>query len=288
MLDHQGRELARAEGRAAVADAAAPEVAAGAVAELCAAAARTAGSALPADVVWAGLSGAGREAARSAVELELGRAGIAVHVRVGTDVLAAFHDVFPEGPGILLIAGTGSIAWARAEDGREGRVGGWGHHIGDEGSGFAIGVDALRRVARHADGRAPETTLQARVLEHLGLTRVDELVTWASRASRAQVADLAPLVAESARAGDAVAGEILVEAIDELMSHVVTILENMGPWSRPPPVALAGGLIQRGGPLRGPLEAALATRHIRPMDEEPDPALGAAKLALQLAERGAD
>lgn len=282
VLDAEGREEGRVSGPPAVADARRPEEAARSVATVCAAAARAVGRALPADAMWAGLSGAGRETARSAVELELGRMGVATRVRVGTDVRAAFHDAFAEGPGILLIAGTGSIAWGRAEDGREGRVGGWGHHLGDEGSGYALGKEALRRVARHADGRAPETTLQRRVLERLGLERVDELVSWIQEAERAEIADLAPLVVETAREGDGVAGEIVVQAVEELERHVLTILENLGPWSSPPPVVLAGGLLLGEGPLREPLVKLLARHRILPAEQELDPALGAARLALSL------
>ena len=150
---------------------------------------------------------------------------------MGTDVIAAFHDAFGDGPGVLLIAGTGSIAWGRAEDGREGRVGGWGHHIGDEGSGYAIGVDALRRVARNADGRGPETNAaRTSSSRRLGLAGIDGLVQWAATADGAEVAALAPVVAAAADGGDAVAGEILDHAVEELERHVLTILENLGPW----------------------------------------------------------
>jgi glucosamine kinase len=282
VLDAGGREVGRTSGPAAVADARQPGVAARAVAELCADAALAAGRSLPADGVWAGLSGAGREAARGAVESELARMGVGRRVRVDTDVAAALHDAFADGPGILLIAGTGSIAWGRAEDGREGRVGGWGQHIGDEGSGYAIGVEALRRVTRHADGRAPETELGSRVLDRLGLDRVDELVGWVREAERSEVAALAPVVVETAGLGDGVAEEIVHRAVQELERHVVTMRETLGPWSTTPSVALGGGLLHPGGPLRDRLEEALARRGVRPLGRKLDPALGAARLALSL------
>lgn len=279
-LDADGVELARAEGDPAVAGA--PDAAAAALARLCAEVAGSAGRPLPARVVWAALSGAGREPTRSSAERALEQIGVAVRARVGTDVHAAFHDVFPQGPGILLIAGTGSIAWARSEDGREGRVGGWGPRIGDEGSGYAIGVEALRRVARHADGRASATALSALIREHLGLDRVEELPGWAAGASRAQIAELAPLATGAAAGGDAVAAQVVSDAIEALHGHVVAILERMGPWSRPPEVALAGGLIGPGGALREALEATLSTGRIRVTTRDPDAARGAARLALAL------
>ena len=280
LLGPDGTEKARTEGWAAVADAHDPRSPADSVAEICAAVAQVAGVSLPVDVLWAGLSGAGREEARTAVEVELSRMGLARQVHVGTDVITAFHDAFDTGPGVLIVAGTGSIAWGRAEDGREGRVGGWGPHIGDEGSGYQIGVEALRRVARHADGRAPETKLQTLVFERLGVDGVNDLVAWASQASRAEVAELTPLVAEAAGDGDAVAGEILVHAAEELEGHALAILENLGPWSKPPSLTLGGGLLGPDGPLRTALVTLLARHHIQPMDRELDPAMGAARLAL--------
>jgi glucosamine kinase len=280
VLDGEGNELGRAEGPGAVAEAGDPAAAAGAVAEACTRAVSAAGLTGPADALWVGLAGAGREDARSAVEIEVERMGLARTVHVDTDVRAAFHDAFREGPGVLLISGTGSIAWGRAEDGREARVGGWGHHIGDEGSAWAIGLDALRRVARQADGRAPDTLLQAAVLRHLGLDGVEGLVTWVGAASKADVAALAPLVAKASGDGDAVAGEILARAVEDLERHVLALLENLGPWKHPPEVALAGGLLGPGRVLRIPLVIAMRRHGLRVTEREPDAVAGAGTLAL--------
>jgi len=282
-LDGEGREVGRAEGRSAIADAVEPRAPAEAVAEVCAAAASAAGGRLPVDAVWAGLSGAGREVARVAVEGELRRLGVAREVRVGTDVAAAFHDAFGSGPGILLIAGTGSIAWGRAEDGWEARVGGWGPHLGDEGSGYAIGAEGLKCVARQADGRAPRTPFALAVLGFLGKDTAQDLLPWAASASKGEVAGLAPVVAASASEGDPAAQEILARAVRDLEAHVLTLLDRLGPWRQPPPVALTGGLIRPGRALRQPLEAALAPHGLEPLDRSPDPAMGAARLALAAA-----
>jgi len=284
VLDEEGSEVGRAEGGPAIASARDPLGPARAVAGVARAATTAAGLEVPVAALWAALSGAGREAARSAVELELGRLGVADTVRVGTDVEAAFHDAFGSGSGILLISGTGSIAWGRSENGREGRVGGWGHLIGDEGSGYAIGLDALRRVARNADGRAPQTRLQKAVLEHLRLSRPEDLVQWAADASKAQVASLAPVVTAAAEQGDSVASDILAHAVVELEGHVLTLLENLGPWQKPPRLALGGGLLGPGGPLRLAVESVLAKQRLGPVDAPLDPARGAASLGRGLLE----
>lgn len=286
IVDADGTEVGRAVGGPAIADAANPEAAANSVMRVVTAAVERAQLPLPVTALVAGLSGAGREASRSAVELELERMGLAETTRVATDVSVAFQDAFADGPGILLIAGTGSIAWGRAEDGREGRVGGWGHHIGDEGSGYSIGLDALRRVARHADGRAPETNLRNAILAHLGEHSTDGLIQWASGATKGEVAALAPVVGAAAASGDSVAGEILVHAVEELEGHVLAILTNMGPWARPPELALAGGLLMPGGTLRESLTTVLAKHRLQPLDRVLDGARGAAQEAMALPGSG--
>jgi len=282
VLDETGRELARAEGRQAVANAREPHLAAASVADVGGRAARAVGMELPADGLFAGLTGAGREDARVAVEEELLRAGAARKVRVGTDFVTAFHDAFGDGPGILLIAGTGSSAMGRGEDGRETRCGGWGHHLGDEGSGYALGAAALRAAAWQADGRAPATGLPAAVLGFLELERTEDLIAWAAAAAKNEVAALAPTVGAAAEAGDPAAVEIVTRAVRDMEAHAVALRERLGPWRNTPTVAFTGGLLHQGRPLRAPLAAALLARGFTVLEREPDPAMGAARLALSL------
>ena len=282
VLDASGREVGRGEAGSALAEGGRPEAAAGAVADAVAAAARDAGVEGPLAAVWAGLTGMAREPVRSSVEAALRAAAVAPRVRVGTDLDAAFHDAFEEGPGLLLLAGTGSVAVGRAEDGRQARVGGWGPWLGDEGSGWAVGLEGLRRVMRAADGRDPATTLAERILERVGLAAAEDLVGWVAAARRPEVAALAPVVAEAASEGDAVAADVLVEAAEALEAHVAALLEELGPWAHPPTLALAGGLLQPGGPLRAAVEGRAAARRLPLLGRTPDAALGAARMALEL------
>ncbi len=282
VLDEAGRELARAEGRQAIANAKEPHLAAGSVADVSERAARAAGLELPAEGLFAGLTGAGREDNRLAVEQELLRMGVARKVRIGTDFITAFHDAFGNGPGILLIAGTGSSSMGRGEDGRETRCGGWGHHLGDEGSGYALGAAALRIAAWQDDGRAPVTGLPAAILAHLKLERVQDLIPWAAAAAKKEVAALAPIVGAAAAEGDPAAQEIVARAVLDLEAHAVALRERLGPWRNPPGVAFTGGMVHHGRPLRAPLEAALTARGFVVLEREPDPAMGAARLALSL------
>ncbi len=282
VLGADGGELGRVEGEPAVANAGDPSTSAEAVAGVVRAAAGATGVTLPVEALWAGLSGAGREPARSSVERELKRTGVARAVHVGTDVEAAFQDALHGTPGILLIAGTGSIAWGRAEDGRQARAGGWGRKIGDEGSAYAIGLEALRSVVRGADGRDPPTRLKEAILERRGLAVVDELVPWSEDASARSIAALARVVMATAAAGDAAAADILSRGAAELDTHVAALLERLGPWHEAPRVALGGGLLQPGSAMRHAVEERLSARGLTALERTPDAALGAASLAAEL------
>jgi glucosamine kinase len=282
ILDGDGREVARTEGGPAVADARSPDRAAAGVAELVRATATAAGVELPLPAVWAGLAGAGREDSRSAVQAALRGTAVAAHVRVGTDVEAAFHHAFPSGPGILLVAGTGSMAHGRSEGGREARTGGWGPLLGDEGSGYSIALEALRSVVRARDGRGPETALTALLLGELGLAAEEALVSWSAEASKGQVAALAPTVIRAALGGDPVALDIEARAVEALRQHVLALVDLLGPWATSPAVGLTGGLLNPGGPLRDALARALAGDPVVLFNGAVDAALGAAYLARSL------
>lgn len=288
VVDGEGRELARTEGLAGAADPRFPERAAAAAAEVVTHAVAEAGLTLPVDALWVGLAGTGRETTRAGVEVELARRRLAGRLGVGTDVEAAFADAFDDGPGILVVSGTGSVAWGRGSDGTRGRVGGWGSVLGDEGSGYAVGLEALRRVVRVADGRGRGrgTALRDAVLEALAMDDAGELVPWASSARKSAVAALVPVVVQVARGGDPVAGEILVRAVEELDGHVATLLETLGPWPTPPTVALAGGLLDPAGPLRRGMEEALARHPVPVLERAVDPASGAVGLARSLWQSG--
>ena len=274
--DAWGIELGRADVPAARVAAGEPGPVVAAIQQAVEQACAAAGVRPPVGSLWAGIAGAGREAVRAELESALARSGLASRVQVGTDVEAAFQDAFDEGPGILLLSGTGSIAYGRGDDGRQGKVGGWGSLLGDEGSGFAIGVEAMKRVARSVDGRAPETQLRERLLAKLALADPDDLITWSGTASRPDVADLVPEVHAAAIAGDRVAGEILSRAADDLEGHVLSLLSGLGPWQLPPAVMLGGGLLQKGGPLRDRLERRLEDQQLSVLKRELDPVRGAA------------
>lgn len=288
LVDEQGDELARAEARGAVVTPSEPEAAANAVWTAVEAAMEKSGVERPAAVLWAGLSGAGSDAARAGVAEALEKTRLASRVVVGTDVEAAYHDAFGSHPGILLISGTGSIALARKDDGSFVRVGGWGQHLGDDGGGYRIGIEALRSVLRSEDGRAAPTLLRDPVLEALGMTDPRGLVPWIVDAPKGDVAALAPLVVRLAVAGDAAAAGLVSDAVAALVRHLDAIVARAGPWEEVPRLALWGGLIFGDGPLRPYVERAVSGHGLPLLDRALDPPLGAAMRALEimLAEGG--
>ena len=284
LLARDGATAGRAEGPAALVRPDRPAAAARVVADTVRRAAEAAGVALPLRALWAGLAGAGRRPVRRALEAALRDERVARAVRVGTDVEAAFHDAFGGGPGIVVVAGTGSVVLGAAEDGRRLQVGGWGGVMGDEGSGYHIGVSALRAIAAATDRRAPPTALTAAVLDLLGLDRPRQLSAWAESATKADIAALAPLAIHTARSGDAAAQTIVRRALDALGDQLSAAIRELFPAASgdPPAVALAGGLISPDGPLRADAERLVASAAGHLLSRAVTPERGAARLALTL------
>ena len=192
----------------------------------------------------------------------------------------------PDGWGVALIAGTGSLAFGRTADGRTARSGGWGYLFGDEGSGYAVALAGLRAVARSADGRGPGTRLADGFLERLDLERPEQLVSavYPSTDPRATIASLADVVTRAADEADEVAMEILDQAGRELAAMVAAVAGKLELQSNRFPVALAGGLLTRSVMLTERLSCHLASLGLKaePIASVRDPVLGAVKLA-QLA-----
>lgn len=242
--DAHGHELGAADGGPGLIDPDDPARAVSAVTAVVRAAAAAANVALPVRGVWAGLAGAGQERARAAVEAALQGAGLAERVAVGTDVEAAHADAFGAGRGIVCVAGTGSSVRAVGPRGEVVQVGGWGHLLGDEGSGYRIGLDGLRAVMQASDGREPHTSLGAALLDAAGACAPRDLVGWAARATKGEVAALSELVAREARNGDPVAARIVHRALGAIRAHLKAALERTPGWERLPVVAFVGGLVR--------------------------------------------
>ena len=123
-----------------------------------------------------GLAGADRPQEQDLVRTWAERFGLATQVQVVNDAQLLLAAGTPEGWGIALVAGTGSIAFGRTRDGKIGRAGGWGYLLGDEGSAYALVINALQEVAHAADGRGQPTILTERLIYAVGGQRPMDLI----------------------------------------------------------------------------------------------------------------
>jgi len=146
-----------------------------------------------------------------------------------TDVAAAHSGAFGGRTGIVLSAGTGSICFGRDDAGERFYSDGWGPLLGDEGSGYWLGMEALRAVCRAADGRGPRTRLTANVFDALNIADVDQLVPliYSPDFPREQMSRLAQLVFNGAENGDQVAIEIRERAVMHLGSAAAAVTRAM-------------------------------------------------------------
>ncbi len=171
--------------------------------------------------------------------------GVARSEVVGDEVIAldaAFHG----GPGILQIAGTGSNTIGRAPDGTRQTAGGWSSRLGDEGSGYWIGVNSLRR-ALHAYDREQPTKILERVGKDWGAPNLEDLINLGDGTPPPDFAALAPTINELAEAGDSVARETLAQAAADLIEFVLLVrakLRRKHQIAGELPVAWTGGVLE--------------------------------------------
>ena len=229
-----------------------------------------------ADAFVVGASGAGRPEEQAELQAALEKQRLAWRIQVTSDAELARAAAFSGGAGVLLIAGTGSIALARTQHGNERRVGGRGWRMGDQGSAHWIGARALEAVGAMHDGLGPAT----RLAEALGVaTKVNGiagLIRWSVIASPADVAALAPAVLSCADGGDSVAVELRDDAVNWLVR--LAVAAGAGPL----PVALSGGLLAPERSLRERVAVALESRHAATVTRRAiDPCRGAVVLAAR-------
>lgn len=208
---------------------------------------------------------------------------LAEKLSIANDATLLFAAGTPEGWGLAIICGTGSIAFVRDRSGKDGRAGGWGFLLGDEGSAWQVGLSGLRAACRAADGAGPKTKLLDVFLAKLGTAEPREIIlaVYGGSWDRAAIAGLAPIVVECAEAGDNVAHKLVVKQVTELARTAFTAVETNGLPKLGLPVAVAGGLIVRSAFYRGLFVEALRGFGVHPGAVAPveEPALGAVALA---------
>lgn len=248
------------------------------------------------DAACLGVAGADREDDYRVLRDVMRRLGFR-RTLIVNDALIALVAGVGDAPGVVLIAGTGSIAYGLRADGLAARSGGWGSVLGDEGSGYWIGRHALAAVMREADGRGAKTQLTTLLLEHFGLAEPSGLVreiyeqrarAGPARFQRQTIAALAPTIARAHADGDVVASEILSQAAEELTRAAASVIERLGMRGSNFPTVLAGGLFSAvpwlADEVTGRLgEVAPRTTVVRLGDE---PARGAVHLARRDLQEG--
>jgi N-acetylglucosamine kinase-like BadF-type ATPase len=242
----------------------------------------------PTVAVCLGMAGVDRPEDGRMARTIMRRLGYRDRVLVVNDALLALVAGVPRGPGIVVIAGTGAIVYGRNARNLAARASGWGHLLDDEGSGYWIGVRALKAVMREADGRGPATELTPRILAHFGVAAASDLVhvVYYRDLSRQEIAALSLLVQQSHDAGDATACEILGAAASELAAAARSVTGRLGLQNEAFSYVLAGGVFRvvpsLARSLTERLLAAAPRSSVIPLDMEP--AVGAVRLAIAEAE----
>ena len=212
------------------------------------------------DAICLNVAGCGRADDQRQLQQWLDKTGLTTRSCAVDDGQAVLRAGTPEGVGIGIIAGTGSLVVGRNCDGQTARAGGWGYLLGDEGSGWALGRDGLAAVMQAWDAVGATTELTDRLQVACRVTTTSDLVDWIySDAStmRTRVAALAPVVLQCAAAGDEAALAIVWRQLHGLERQVRAVVDRLGLGSTEFSVALSGGVLQHNRLFRDRLLAEL-------------------------------
>jgi len=239
----------------------------------------------PVSMMSLGLGGVDRPEERSQVTNWLTDRGFAQDCMVENDVFLLLWCGRMQGWGVGLIAGTGSIAVGRNRNGKTVRAGGWGYLIGDEGSGYAIGLAALQAAARFADGRGPATCLLDNILAEWNLSQPADLIPEVYRSVEnriTKIAHLAELVKAGAESGDEVSLAIEAAAARELAAALQAVIRQLG-FEGETPTAFGGSLLVHNNRIANAMRDHLLKDgcQLEPFTLAECPAEGAVNMALQ-------
>lgn len=230
--------------------------------------------------VCIGAAGAARPEIANKIRALLDGLNPELSVEVVSDAAIALEAAFGSGPGVIAIAGTGSIVYGRDASGRTARAGGWGFAISDEGSGHWIGLQAISDLLRARD-QNQETALTALILEAWKIDSLDALIQHANATPPPEFPRLFPLVVRAAEQQDAIARDLLVRAGTELAELAAIVLRLVAPAPPHVPMAMTGSVFRQSEDVRrvfyNHLEAGFPG--IKLLDDYVDPALGALALA---------
>jgi N-acetylglucosamine kinase-like BadF-type ATPase len=235
------------------------------------------------DAVCFSVAGCGRDAEQSTLMEWLEDQKVADTNIVVDDGQAVLRAGSPQGVGVAVIAGTGSFVCGRNQLDQTARAGGWGHLLGDGGSGYAIGSDGLKAVAEATDAVGITTELTELLLGALELSEPAELIEWmyGKRFCRSKVASLAPIVLEVSQRGDEVALSIVWRQLHSLERQIRTVISRLDFKEDDFQLALAGGVLVNETLYRSRLLAELMIPDDRATVVD-EPAQGAVLLAADV------
>jgi N-acetylglucosamine kinase-like BadF-type ATPase len=205
---------------------------------------------------------------------------------IANDATLLFAAGTPEGWGLAIVAGTGSIAFTLDRAGKDARAGGWGYLLGDEGSAFRTGLLGLRAACRAADGIGEKSSLLPLLLKELGSSDAREFIpaVYRGKWDKAAIARLAPLVLGAAEAGDPVATTIFEGEARELAQTAAGAVAAGGLPRENLPMALTGGMVVENEAFRERFLGELRTCGVTPgpVGLVEEPVVGAVVLARKL------
>ncbi len=259
--------------------------------QLAAAAAVASASFAASDVrgICAGLAGAGRRNVADEMRVRLSRIWPGAQIQIVTDAEAALETAVGAAPGVVLIAGTGSIALGRNSKGEVARAGGYGPWIGDAGSAYDIGRNATLAVARARDLAAPGTVLAEMILSALSCRAWDDVIEKIAAGPGAVFPKLVPVVMQAAEEGDSAARGILTHAALDLADIALAVIGRLNMKDAEFRIARVGGVFGRNYILDSRVDDLISrvapSAHVGLLEHPP--ALGAARVAMRQAQGAA-
>ena len=245
----------------------------------------TAAKVTPAQIQRAcvGLAGAARPEVQDGVRRIIAEI-IPGSLEIISDMEITLEAAFGEGPGVIVIAGTGSIAYARNAQGQTARAGGWGFAISDEGSGYWIGKTAVATAVKEGE-QSQNTCLLKAIAKSWNVTTHQQMVVAANATPPPDFAALFPVIQKAAEKQNKQAREVLTQAGKELVILAEDVISRVFPENDSVPVAMSGGVFAHSSQVREVFYNRLSKEYpnVRLIEDVIEPVQGALQRARKHA-----
>lgn len=235
--------------------------------------------------IYLGLAGAGRKSDQKTIKELFHDTEYKNKISIDSDAIIALAGAFSNRPGIILIAGTGAICFGKNIKGDIVRSGGWGYLLGDEGSGYYIGREAIMAALKDFDGRGDTTALKKILIAKYNLESIDQIIPliYQNKLDRVEIANIAPIVFEEAKKDDAICRQIIKQAGKELGRLGKAVAIRLGFSDDKIKIALIGSIFNQQEMLINEIckELFEISWNIELTEPEFEPALGACILAME-------